>query len=183
MLVAFAACKPLYGDPADPLKKPVPVKAPDDPIAVAPPPAYELECQFGALVQPPVARNAREAEQHKRDAEQRTAEGDQKLADYDAAPETKREDILTDGIDKYIAALRKDPFNAKATLALARAYDKAHRKGCALLLLSRLDKLAQNPKFAKAANEAIDEVTLYKRKWFGDYRKEAMRAVGRPGEP
>ena len=170
LVVLLAACKPMYGDKAQRLQTPEPIKPPatlvEDEKVV-----YKEECDLLTSRVPAVKRERQAAEVH-------TERGDKKVADFDAAVAAAKTDLIIDGIDEYAAALRKDPFNAKATLKLAVAYDKARRKGCALRLLERLDQLAQNPKLANEANEAIDEL-LGRRSWFKDYRREALRKVGR----
>jgi hypothetical protein len=178
VLLALAACQPMYGAKPQKLRSPEPIKPPaglpgDDGTATKPP--FDEQCDFFTSKGVKVKRETAAAERH-------TQNGDQKVADFDAAPPAAKSDLIIDGIDEYAAALRKDPFNAKATLKLARAYDKVRRKGCALALLERLDQLAQNPKFKTEANEAIDEIMQRgNRTWFDGYRKDALRIVGRTG--
>ena len=131
-------------------------------------------------VTPPAAATSMVSGNGMSASEAHTLDGDRKLREFDRAPTAAKTDLIIDGIDDYVAALRKDPFNARATLKLALAYDRVHRKGCALVLLQRLEQLAQNPKFANEAIEAIDEVEQ-RRKWFEAYRREALRRVGRTG--
>lgn len=170
LLVLLSGCA-MYGEPPQKLRTPEPIKPPatlpEEPATVV----YKEDCDLLTARIATVKRDTKQAERH-------TQNGDQKVADFDAAPPAAKKDLMLDGIDEYVAALRKDPFNAKATLKLAVAYDKARRKGCALRLLERLDQLAQNPKLANEANDAIDEITG-RRGWFKDYRREALRKVGR----
>ena len=170
--VLLAACQPMYGDKAATMKNPDPIKPPKDlPVEVVKI-TYDEDCE---LVTKPVKnprRDMKRAQVHVRTA-------DSKLVDAEAATEAKvRGELFIDGIDQYGTALTSDPFSAEATLKLALAYDKVLRKGCALALLQRLEKLAQNPTFAGEANEKIDEVTDHK-KWFEGYRRDALKAVGR----
>ena len=170
LVLVLGACQPLYGGSPQKLRNPAPVKPPtlpggEDKIV------YVERCD---LFTTKVARVTRQTT----DAEVYTLAGDKKLADYARAP--TKPDLIVDGIDRYIAALRKDPFSAQATLKLALAYHEVRRKGCALALLERLDQLAQHPKFARDANDAIDQITQRgNRTWFEGYRREALRAVGR----
>ena len=167
--VLLAACKPMYGAAPASLRTPEPVKPP--PITETEKPViYDDYCELLTTRTPVVKRETKQAAPH-------IEAGDRKVADFDAAAGAKT-DLIVDGIDEYARALRKDPFNAQATLKLALAYDKVRRKGCALALLKRLEQLAQNPKLAKEANEAIDEVEQ-RQKWFGGYRRDALRTVGR----
>jgi hypothetical protein len=176
VLFALAACQPMYGAPPQRLRSPEPIKPPatlpgDDTAKVEP---YNDDCAFLIVksgIKP--TRDLPKAEQH-------TQQGDQKVKDFDAAPPSAKSELIIDGIDEYAAALRKDPFNAQATLKLALAYDKVRYRGCALALLGRLDQLAQSPKFRADATSAIDEIEQ-RRKWFGGYRKDALRKVGRTG--
>ena len=168
----FGACQPMYGEKAATMKNPEPIKPPKDlPVEVVKI-TYDEDCE---LITKPVKnprRDTKRAQIHVRTA-------DQKVVDAEAATEPKtRGDLFIDGIDQYGTALASDPFNAEATLKLALAYDKVLKKGCALALLQRLDKMAQNPTLADDANEKIDAVTDHK-KWFEGYRRDALKAVGR----
>jgi hypothetical protein len=179
VLLAFAACKPMYGDPAPKLKNPpiVPEKKrvikPDD-IAKKQEPIANCEWRTIALPDP--------AKMPKRDtprAQEATARADGKLRTADAtADETAKGKLLIDSIQEYGAALTKDPYNAEATLKLALAYDKVLRKGCALKLIDRLSKMTTHPKLERAANEKLDDIENHKT-WFEDYRQEALKATGR----
>lgn len=179
LVLGATGCQSMYGAPPVPLRTPQPIKPPKDLPPDKVTVIYQDECNFFITkAKGPIKRDIAKADELSRDA-------DSKLvgADKAATPEAKT-DLIVDGIDDLSAALQKDPFNAKATLKLARAYDKVLRKGCALALLERLEQLAQNPKFANDANDAIDEILQRgNRDWFGGYRKDALRAVGRPGHP
>jgi hypothetical protein len=166
----------MYGAPPQRLRSPEPIKPPatlpgDDTAKVEP---YNDDCAF--LTDRSGGKPMRDVSK----AQQHTQNGDQKLKEFDTAPPSAKSELIIDGIDEYAAALRKDPFNAQATLKLALAYDKIRHRGCALALLGRLDQLAQSPKFRADATSAIDEIEQ-RRKWFGGYRKDALRKVGRTG--
>ena len=171
VLLVIAACKPLYGDKPQQLRNPVPVPhstaLPGDEAKVI----YDDDCEL-------VVSRGQTVKREKSAATEHVDKGDAKLRIADKAPPEAKTDLIVDGIDEYSAALRKDPFNAQATLKLALAYDKVLRKGCALALLQRLDQLAQNPKFKQEAEVAIDEIEQ-QRKWFEGYRKQALRSIGR----
>ncbi len=179
LVLLLAACQPMYEGKPQTLTRLEPIKPPPtlptDPVAEA---RYQDDCDFFTVKVPKVKRDPTKAEEH-------TRLGDTAVAGFDEATTSEaKTDLIVEGIDDYVAALHSDPFNAKATLKLAVAYDKVHRKGCALALLERLDQLAQNPKFATEANDAIDEILQRgNRHWFGGYRKDAVRAVGHPGHP
>jgi len=179
VLLAFAACKPMYGDPAPKLKNPTVVPEnkrvikPDE-LAKKPEPIETCEWRTVALPDP--------TKLPKRDAskaQEATARADGKLktADVTADEKTKGQ-LLIDSIQEYGAALNKDPYNAEATLKLALAYDKVLRKGCALKLINRLSKMTAHPKLERAANEKLDDIENHKT-WFEDYRQEALKATGR----
>ena len=178
-VIAFAACQPMYGAKAPPLKNPtvVPEKKrvikPDD-VAVKPAPIETCEWRTTPLPDP--------TKLPKRDtvrSQEATQRADQKIVKLDTAPDVKtKEALLIDSIQEYGAALNKDPYNAEATLKLAVAYDKALRKGCALKLINRLAKMSAHPKLERDANAKLDEIENHKT-WFEDYRPEAMKATGR----
>jgi hypothetical protein len=104
--------------------------------------------------------------------------GDEKSQIFTKASDTNvKKDALIDLIDSYGRALAGDPFNPDLTLKLALAYDKAQRKGCALALLKRLNRLSANQKFSKKTRPVIDEV-LDRKGYFERYRKAAIEALG-----
>ncbi len=175
LLCAFglAACQPLYGGAPEklrtPEKKPRPPEAPNAGEQVK----YIDECVAQFQDDPrkwhPVPAMARPL----------VETGDTALASSDKTHEPNAKvGLIREAIDRYILALRKDPYNADATLKLAVAYDKVLRKGCAIAMLKRLAALSNNPKFASEANRAADAVGD-NGVWFKGYRKDAMQAVGR----
>lgn len=170
--LVLAACQPMYGGAPAKMRNPEPIKPPNTlPVEVTKV-VYVEDCELLTKAVKNPTRNPKRAEVL-------VTAADAKLADAATATEAKvKGDLFIDGIDQYGSALTTDPFNATATLKLALAYDKVLRKGCALALLQRLNKLAENPKFADDANAQIDEVTGNK-KYFEGYRRDALKAVGR----
>lgn len=178
-VIAFAACQPMYGAKAPPLKNPpiVPEKKrvikPDD-VAKKPVPKEDCEWRTTALPDP--------TKLPKRDtskSQEAVVRADTKLQSSDRATDDKAKgDLLIDSIQEYGAALNKDPYNAEATLKLALAYDKVLRKGCALKLINRLAKMSSYPKLERSANEKLDDIENHKT-WLEDYRQEALKATGR----
>jgi hypothetical protein len=171
--LAFCACQPMYGAKAPKVKDPQVVRHVEPPPAPPAPKTYIDDCQYKVVAAP---------KGMKRDtprSDEAVRRGDTAVGTFEKASDTKsKTDMLIDSIQQYGNALEKDPFNPEATLKLARAYDLAQRKGCALRLLGRLAKLAENPTFEKKANLQLDEVTEHKT-WFEDYRKDALNAAGR----
>lgn len=49
-----------------------------------------------------------------------------------------REDLISQAVDKFITALRADPYNVEATYSLAAAYATIGRPQCSINLLTRL---------------------------------------------
>lgn len=171
LLALIAGCS-MYGAPADrlatvhPIKPPKVVATPDQKI-------YNEDCT--------VEFNAPPARIQKRSAAVATQvdEGDAKLnASTKATTDQARADLVISGIGNYRNALRTDPYDPDATLHLARAYDAALHKGCALAMLKRLGSLEQNPKLAQEAVRRINDI-LVNPQWFRDYRKAALAAVNR----
>lgn len=171
--LAFCACQPMYGAKAPKVKDPPVVRHVEPPPAPPVPKVYIDECQYKVVAAPKTL---------KRDtprSDEAVRRGDTAVGTFERAADTKsKTDMLIDSIQQYGNALEKDPFSAEATLKLARAYDLAQRKGCALRLLGRLAKLADNPTFEKKANQQLDEIQEHKT-WFEDYRKDALSAAGR----
>jgi hypothetical protein len=103
--------------------------------------------------------------------------GDQRLVEAaKAATIDEKKDLILASIAAYMRALDRDPYDAAATLKLALAYHKVQRKGCALVMLRRLDKLSSHPTFQQAADDAKQEVYNHST-WFADYRPEALKAI------
>ncbi len=108
-----------------------------------------------------------------------TAHGDQLLADADGrtVPDERAAGYVA-AIAAYRTALIADPYNADLTLALALAYDRVYRKGCALQLLRRLEALAASKQLGAPARAAIARVAD-NTQWFRTYRRDADAALGR----
>ena len=172
--LAFCACQPMYGakapkpkDPAVGRRPPVPPEPPKAPR----PTSDDCNYKVVALAKPAKVDRPR--------AEEAVQRGDTALGSYEKATDSKAKgQLLIDSIQQYGNALEKDPYNPEATLKLARAYDVAARKGCALRLLGRIAKLADHPVYEKKANLVLDDLENHKQ-WFEDYRREAMSAAGR----
>jgi tetratricopeptide (TPR) repeat protein len=173
MAAGVTACQQLYGGKPDKLQTPKrvhhepEVAGPDAPIK------YIDDCAADFHADPRTVRPQIGA------AQGLTSDGDNDLqkSEKESDANLKVNDIK-DAISKYSNALRKDPYNAEATLNLARAYDLVLRKGCALAMLKRLSSLAANPKFAKEANLKLDSIDD-NGAWFKGYRKDAMAAAGK----
>jgi hypothetical protein len=172
--LAFCACQPMYGAKAPKIKDPQAIRRP--PVPPEPPKAARAttdECNYKvvAVTKPPKSDRPR--------AEESMRRGDTALGSYERATDSKAKgQLLIDSIQQYGNALLQDPYNPEATLKLARAYDVAARKGCALRLLGRIAKLAEHPVYEKKANLVLDDLDNHKG-WFEDYRREAMSAAGR----
>jgi hypothetical protein len=169
-LVMLAACT-MYGTRAEPLHKVAKLPVKEDPIAKAKPQEYIETCSVS--FHDPATKVRRQPVV----AQQRAAAGEQKVdAGLKVAEPEKRAALFTDGIQQFRAALVQDPFDADATVGLARAYDGVYRKGCALKLLDRLALLAQNPKLAPKAQQLVQDVQSHD-DWFKDYRSAAKDAA------
>lgn len=168
-------CQKLYGGSPERLKNPERKKKPDDPDIAATPVKYVEDCTANFRDDPKLVRVNSGL------ANQLVGDGDTAMQNANKAKDAASQaELIKVSIDKYRNALIKDPYNHEATLKLALAYDKVVRKGCVMAMLRRLDQLAQNPKFKREAESAIDELEQQS-KWFAPYRKDALRAVGRTG--
>ena len=171
--LALCACQPMYGAKAPKVKDPSPIHHVEAPPPPPAPKTYIDECQYKVVA---VSKTFKRDTPRSDEAMRR---GDTAVGTFEKASDAKsKTDMLIDSIQQYGNALEKDPFSAEATLKLARAYDLAQRKGCALRLLGRLAKLADNPTYEKKANQQLDEIQEHKA-WFEDYRKDALSAAGR----
>jgi hypothetical protein len=88
--------------------------------------------------------------------------------------------LLIESVKQYSFALQLDNYNPDATLGLAIAYDRLHRKGCALGLLTRLHDLESHLYFNVAGERArhLLERVVRDQTLFPDYRGEAITAAG-----
>jgi len=174
--LAFAACQPMYGAPPQKLKTPSRVPPPvgykDDDKG----PVFVDATDDCSLRTTPVVGKPRR-DTPRSDALVQKADQTAVAADKSTVG-TEKGNLLIDSITDYGAALQKDPYNAEATLKLALAYDKVYRKQCAISMLTRLNKLASNPTYERAANEKLDDLEHHK-SWFSRYRNDALHAAGR----
>lgn len=171
LLALLAGCS-MYGAPSERLH-PVPTVKPPPVVATPDKKIYNEDCTV-AFNGPPAKIQPRSAV-----AAAQVDQGDGKLLASDkATTDQARADLVISGIGNYRNALRTDPYDPDATLELARAYDVALHKGCALAMLKRLGSLEQNPKLAPQAVRRINDVVQNPR-WFRDYRKAALEAVNR----
>jgi hypothetical protein len=168
LLLAVVGCKPLYGGRPEGLKNPPKAGGgSDDPEAAI---VWDEECDTKfhekLTIQPnptagrtlfDAASNTLVSAEREGDANQRTA-------------------LTIEAIEKFKAALNKDPFSAEATYGLAIAYTKVYRKGCTLKLLKRLSDLKQNDKYAPDAQRMIDAAS--DQNAFKPFKKEAHAALG-----
>jgi hypothetical protein len=167
-------CGPLYGGKAEKLKPPTKKPRPPETDAEAAPIKYIEDCQVNFATPPvrptnnPAANSSAQTAEQKVDEAVRASEPKAQISAIEAA------------IAAGKSALKIDPYNANATLQLARAYDRALRKGCALALLKRLAAMeaAVSYSFSKDAKAALDRVNDNP-KWFAGFRKDAISAAGR----
>ena len=176
VLVVFAACRPVYDGPSEPMRNPRPVPASKRPKIVEPPVGnvYVDKCEVDFRRDPTgVHRDKTAATTH-------VAEGNNNVTAAATQPPKSpaKIDLVVAGIKEYQRALEADPYDAEATLQLARAYDEVFYRGCAIAMLRRLDDLAQHPKYGVAARPRARRVAD-NQDWFHDYRKEALDALGR----
>ncbi|MBK7534627.1 MAG: hypothetical protein IPI49_04470 [Myxococcales bacterium] len=175
LLAACAAgCGPLYGGKAEKLKPPTKKPRPPEAEIAAVPVKYIEDCTVNFATPPVKANNNSAARAAAENAEQKV---DESIRSDDPRAQVA---AVEGAISAAKTALKVDPYNANATLQLARAYDRALRKGCALALLKRLSALetAVSYDFARDAKAALDRVSDNP-KWFSGYRKDAMSAAGR----
>lgn len=176
LVVLVSACN-MYGEKAQRMRNPVPIqptlaqkeqmKKEAEVVIVDLP-----DCEYHERAMPVPTKPSKQASELERT-------GDAQSQVFTKASDINvKKDALIDAIDTYGRALANDPFNPDLTLKLARAYEKAQRKGCALALLGRLNKLSNNEKFSKKTEPVINEV-LDRKDYFERYRKEAVKALGR----
>lgn len=169
---AMASCQPLYGGKPAALKNPPKKKAPPEAQIAAVAIPWDDECQAdfhgkpGSIPpNPAVAKGLVESGNNVLINSERTINEPQ-----------KRAAMTLEAIEKFKAALAKDPYSAEATYGLAVAYAKVLKKGCALKLLKRLADLKGNQKYASDAQRMIDAAADTSA--FKPFKKDAAAAMG-----
>jgi hypothetical protein len=172
--IGSAGCAQLYGGKPERLKNPEKKRKPPEPPEQEVKIVYVDDCAADFRGDP--TKVSRQGSM----SNQLTGEGETALVSGDKAKDPKaQEEFYKLGISKLSNALQKDPYNHDATLALALAYDKVQRKGCALALLKRIAQLEANAaKFGRGPKALADRVTDTPQ-WFKGYRKDAIAALGR----
>jgi hypothetical protein len=170
-LVAAWGCKPLYGGKPEGLKNPPKKRPPVETEVAAAPIAWNEECETyfheKPGITPPNVALGRSMSQSASDT----------LVQAERSQEPKARASLTiEAIEKFKAALNKDPYSAEATYGLAVAYTKVLQKGCTLKLLKRLSDLRANPRFEQDARRMIDAAA--DQNAFKPFKKEAHRELG-----
>jgi hypothetical protein len=167
-------CAALYGGKPEKLRNPDKKKKPPEPPEAEVKIVYIDDCAADFRGDP--TKVSRQGPM----SNQLTGEGETALVSGDKAKDqASQAEFYKLGISKLSNALQKDPYNHDATLALAIAYDKVNRKGCALALLKRLSQLEANAaKFGRGPKALADRVTDTPQ-WFKGYRKDAIAALGR----
>jgi len=70
----------------------------------------------------------------------------------------KREELITDAVDEFLAALGADPYNVNATYNLAAAYARINRKQCSVNLLDRLVLMKDHSSRRAAVSAKFDRL-------------------------
>jgi hypothetical protein len=73
-------------------------------------------------------------------------------------PRPRRESLIAEAVDKFILALKSDPYNVHATYNLAAAYARIGRDQCSLNLLERLIALRLLPSQKAAVDAKVDRL-------------------------
>jgi hypothetical protein len=174
LVLAIAACQPLYGNPPERMPKVSKKSHKEEPPVPPPPIKYIEDCTASFRDDPKRAPPAQPIV-----AKKLEEDADKVMTDAKAKPtQLEQGQTVATAVDKYSNALRKDPYNAEITLRLALAYDAVYRKGCALVLLKRIAAMSKNPSVSPNA-EAIAASVEDNNAWFKGYRKEALAALAR----
>jgi hypothetical protein len=168
-LVALAGCQPMYGAPAEQLHHHSAGNRGLGEKTIAWVDACEVDFSQPAAAAHPTPRAARLASVRGEASVQRA-----KVARTD---ETRNEQWVA-AVGAFREALVADPYDAEATVQLARAYDAVNHRGCALAMLRRLAKLTINPTLSPEAHRQV-ELVADNDTWFARYRKDALAAIGR----
>jgi hypothetical protein len=171
LVAAWAGCKPLYGNKPEAMKSPPKKRPPPEAEVIEAPIAWNEECETFFHEKPTSALPNVTA------ARALSATATETLVQADRAQDPKSRASLTlESIEKFKAALGKDPYSAEATYGLAVAYTKVLQKGCTLKLLKRLSDLKANPKYEADAQRMIDAAA--DQNAFKPFKKDAQREMG-----
>lgn len=69
-----------------------------------------------------------------------------------------REEMITEAVDEFLAALGSDPYNVNATYNLAAAYARIGRKQCSVNLLDRLVLMKDHSSRKVEVNQKFDRL-------------------------
>lgn len=81
-----------------------------------------------------------------------------KESEKSSLPRPQRESLISEAVDKFILALKSDPYNVHATYNLAAAYARIGRDQCSLNLLERLIALRLLPSQKAAVDAKVDRL-------------------------
>lgn len=109
-------------------------------------------------------------------AKSMSSEADGMLVEAEDLDGERRILKVVDAIKKLKSALGQDQFSPLATYKLAVAYTLVNKKGCALMLLQRLNDLQRMPAVAREAELVIKRAQLDQT--FDPFRKDADAAMG-----
>lgn len=73
-------------------------------------------------------------------------------------PRPEREDLVTEAVDRFITALKADPYNVHATYNLSAAYARIGRAQCSVNFLERLALLYKLPSFRAEIDDKLDRL-------------------------
>lgn len=81
-----------------------------------------------------------------------------KESEKSSLPRPQRESLISEAVDRFILALRSDPYNVHATYNLAAAYARIGREQCSVNLLGRLIALRLLPSQKEAVDAKVDRL-------------------------
>ena len=81
-----------------------------------------------------------------------------RAAEARGVAKSERQRMIRESVDKFITALRADPYNVHATYNLAAAYARIDRFQCAINLLARLELLRRLPSQTDRVEAKLDRL-------------------------
>lgn len=171
-LVFATGCPHPYSGKPDSLKRMKKKKKPEAEPGEAKPDeiAWDDKCRVNFQDdKPPKSRKVKPAKAL-------SSEADGMLVNAEELDGERRILKVVDAINKLKSALGQDQFSPLATYKLAVAYTLVQKKGCALMLLQRLNDLQRMPEVAREAELVIKRAQLDQT--FDPFRKDADAAMG-----
>lgn len=142
------------------LTAPPPPFRPDEVVVEGPTAPTKVDCEPTEAALTPAAWTFQQRQPSIPESQALAASGLAKLTAAEGVgldPKT-REELITEAVDEFLAALGADPYNVNATYNLAAAYARISRKQCSVNLLDRLVLMKDHSSRKAEVNQKFDRL-------------------------